>query len=734
MAFHLQSVLRFKHHLRVEPLDEERVFLIGEQERFMLQGRLHALVAPLIDGQRSTAELLSALAGKASPPEILYTLMVLEQRGYLAENVPGMAPEVLAFWQSIGLDARRVMERLQATPVSVVAPGGLAPEPLISALESVGIQVDAGAPLRLVAVEDYLLPRLEVLNREASASKSSWMLVKPTGTNPWIGPIFRPGEGPCWECLAHRLRANRPLERFVQRQRGLEGPLLPPGASVGAGTEAALHLAAVRLAQWIVGGSESVPEDRLIELELRRLRTSEHRVLRRPQCAVCGDPELMRQQALQPVALVSRPKRFTEDGGYRHVPPEETLARHEHHISAITGVVSSMGPVAERDHPLRPVYAAAYFLCPTNPRPAFTDFARPSLGKGRTATQSRASALCEALERYSAIHQGDELLVRGRLSELEGALHPDELQAFSERQFQRREEINAAVTDPRKRVPLRFDERVPISWAPAWSLTHGRRRHLPAAYCYVNLPVPPEEQFCFLNPNGHAAGNSLEEAILQGFLELAERDAVGIWWYNQLPRPSVDLASFGQPYFLELEAHYRSMGFKIWVLDVTNDLQTPAFVALARHQDTGRYCVGFGCHLEARLGVQRALTELNQFFDLTKLPLLWEESEVKDSSFLFPDPSVRARTAQDFPAAQHEDIREDVQTCIDRAGQLGLEVVVMNQTRPDLGLSVAKVVVPGLRHFWPRLGPGRLYDVPVRLGWRAQPLSEEALNSVPLYL
>jgi ribosomal protein S12 methylthiotransferase accessory factor len=45
------------------------------------------------------------------------------------------------------------------------------------------------------------------------------------------------------------------------------------------------------------------------------------------------------------------------------------------------------------------------------------------------------------------------------------------------------------------------------------------------------------------------------------------------------------------------------------------------------------------------------------------------------------------------------------------------EVLVIDQTRPDARLPVARVIVPGLRHFWARLAPGRLYDVPVSLGW-----------------
>jgi hypothetical protein len=58
---------------------------------------------------------------------------------------------------------------------------------------------------------------------------------------------------------------------------------------------------------------------------------------------------------------------------------------------------------------------------------------------------------------------------------------------------------------------------------------------------------------------------------------------------------------------------------------------------------------------------------------------------------------------------------------------------VLDQTRPDTGLHVVKVFVPGLRHFWPRLAPGRLYDVPVGMGWLAKPLTEDQLNTQHLY-
>jgi ribosomal protein S12 methylthiotransferase accessory factor len=248
------------------------------------------------------------------------------------------------------------------------------------------------------------------------------------------------------------------------------------------------------------------------------------------------------------------------------------------------------------------------------------------------------------------------------------------------------------------------------------------------------VPTPPSEQFCAFNPNGHAAGNCLEEAILHGFLELVERDAVALWWYNRARRPGVDLASFGEPYFQALESHYRGLGRRLWALDVTTDLGIPAFVALAR-ADSGRFVVGFGCHLEARLGVQRALTELNQLFDPSeRTPPPWDTSALGDARHLFPDDAASRRTRDDYPGRTRDDLRDDVVACVERAARLGLETLVLDQTRPDTGLAVAAVIVPGLRHFWPRFGPGRLYDVPVRLGWLARPNREEDLNPIPLFV
>ena len=85
--------------------------------------------------------------------------------------------------------------------------------------------------------------------------------------------------------------------------------------------------------------------------------------------------------------------------------------------------------------------------------------------------------------------------------------------------------------------------------------------------------------------NGNAAGNTLEEAILQGFLELVERDSVALWWYNRVRRPAVDLDSFGEPYLRRLTDFLQKYRRDLWVIDLTSDLDIPVFIALSQRPD-----------------------------------------------------------------------------------------------------------------------------------------------------
>jgi oxazoline/thiazoline synthase len=100
---------------------------------------------------------------------------------------------------------------------------------------------------------------------------------------------------------------------------------------------------------------------------------------------------------------------------------------------------------------------------------------------------------------------------------------------------------------------------------------------------------------------------------------------------------------------------------------------------------------------------------------------------VRKNAYLLPHGKALARRAHAAKIA-HLDRPEQVLACAKLAKRFGLDVLVLDQTRPDIQVPVVGVIVPGLRHTDRRLAPGRLYEVPVKLGLRKRPLREAELN------
>ena len=177
-----------------------------------------SLVAGLIDGRRSADDIVDQLSGRARPELVYYALARLEQQGCIAEA-------------DSALPADAVVEH---------------------------------AALAVMAVDDYLDPRLEEWNRRALDTGEPWMIAGPA----CIGPIFRPGRTACWKCLAVRLEQNRP----------------------------ALHAVAPAL-------NTSVPmiEGAIVTTEPPGVRR--HLVTRRPQCPACGQARPVDPWRVEPIVL-----------------------------------------------------------------------------------------------------------------------------------------------------------------------------------------------------------------------------------------------------------------------------------------------------------------------------------------------------------------------------------------------------------------------------------------------
>jgi ribosomal protein S12 methylthiotransferase accessory factor len=605
--------------------------------------------------------------------------------------------------------------------------------------------------LDVVLTDNYLRGELETCNSEALRSGRPWLLVKPTGRQVWVGPLFRPGKTGCWECLVRRLRANSPVASYLQGRNDRPATVLNDRVCTPATLQIAGGLAANAVASWVVRDELPELDGKLQTLDVPTWRLQTHSLVRLPFCPSCGRPN-EQAQPFHPPTLESRKKTFTNDGGHRVVAPEETLARYGHHVSPITGAVPMLERVALAGDGVLHVYVAGNNMARPHQNIAQlrSDLRTLNAGKGTSDAQARASGLCEGLERYSGVFRGDEPRRRARLRELGGsAISPADCLLFSERQYRERDARNA-VGSRFSFIPLPFDPEADLEWSPVWSLTRSEVRWLLTAFCYYDYPQRCDQTYCLACSNGNAAGNTLEEAVLQGFLELVERDSVALWWYSRVRRPGVDFGSFDEPYLDRLRAFLHERGREFWAIDLTADLGIPVFASVCRRTDgpPEQIVLGFGAHLDPRVALLRAVTEMNQMLSSPLLEPQGKEPEdqadpetahwlrtatTANQPYLLPADGP-PRTASSYPHVWADDLTEDIRACRTLVERAGMEMLVLDQTRPEVGLPVAKVIVPGLRHFWSRFAPGRLYDVPVRLGWLPGPLPEDELNPVPMFL
>lgn len=746
---------RIKEKYAKVKVDANYTIMSSEQDSVVLQS---PLAIQLLDTISNTAITKDELVSnhqqyKGNLSEVLITLHQLESEGYITHAKPVFTPEQSAYWEELGYDAQKLASVFKAKTINVKTVGSVNATAFKDLCIETGLQYSDTPYLTVVLSSNYLHPDLEKINREAIKSGIPWLLVKLNGTTPYIGPLMIPDtdDSACWKCLQHRLvlhdQENKLYRALAKTNDTIERPLVSHPISYQWG----ISVAVSELVYWLYHDQNEELSNTLIALKAKTGMRTKHKIVKRPQCPACGDEQITRQHpqpiTLQPQAIIS-----DTPGGYRTVSPEVTLGRYQHHVSEITGVV----PYLKEYHPVQnvPIYnfgsgknlalqSSSLFWLNLHLRSA-------NGGKGRTSIQAKTGALCEAIERYSLMYQGQTYTISASYNELEHAIHPNMCMLYSTTQYQDRERINEESTKFYSLIPIPFDTDKVMDWTPVYSLTDQQFKYLPSCYCYAQYPAEDEKKlYAYPDSNGCAAGNTIEEAILQGFLELVERDAAAIWWYNQIQYPAIDLETARNPYIDQMIVYYKSIHRSLYVLDITTDLNIPVFVAISHSLEKNgkdKILYAFGAHIDANIALERAVIELNQLLPVVmsnkanylttdKVFIDWlDTASLQNNNYLVPLDKTPKNMQTDYPKLCETTIYDSVQFCIDTAKKHGLETLVVDLTQPDIGLPVAKVIVPGLRHFWRRTAPGRLYDVPVKMGKLQQPHTESQLNPLSIFI
>ncbi len=388
--------------------------------------------------------------------------------------------------------------------------------------------------------------------------------------------------------------------------------------------------------------------------------------------------------------------KYSTIGVERSVRPAETIRRVVPLLEKIG--VSRVGEVTHLDRNGLPNFVAV------RPREAGRGISYYN-GKGATRAQARASAIMEAVERASG-ESCSLPVVRASYRQLS---------------------LEAKAVDPIEllapRAPGDLAD-VRLEWVLGEDAIAGVPRYVP-----LNAVVTPYRPVDAQAPwhsstNGLASGNTLDEAICHALCEVIERDAMALDQAAVRVRGGVDAVLEGlgvaqspprpkrntliDPDTLpsrpaRILKRLRLAGLRVYLHDITSDVGVATVhCTLAERLVGGRHAMhgGYGCHPDARVAVVRALTEAAQSRagciqggreDLPEFaavpPPLIDPDEI---SGLSP-----ARSYDDIPTVEHRRVDEDVAWLLARLSSAGFDqAVVVELTRPDLGLPVVRVVVP----------------------------------------
>lgn len=367
-------------------------------------------------------------------------------------------------------------------------------------------------------------------------------------------------------------------------------------------------------------------------------------------------------------------------------------------------------------------------------------------GKGTTRAHAKASALMEAIERYSSLPSNyPGTFIQGSYVQMSKSynkvLHPTELVEFLNQEYN--------------------DEDFIMDYMPGFDLLNNEKVLVPAqtALYRYSPKHPAASAFAHFHTNGLASGNVLEEAICHGLCEVIERDAVSIADlcascipYNILEKIIESLREKYNGHFLtrlpvgeifvddpsifpdvdifdilkeigpikRLVKRFTDAGIPLLIKDITQkDIGIATFVASSIEwisHDYGYFAKGYGAHPDARIALVRAITEVSQTRaaniqgardDLKKIQYN-DEIYKRKWQFMPASSSLARKNSDDTNTIEfyeinthvNDDILRDIDLILKRLKEAGLKkVIIVDLTNPNIGIPVIRAIVPGLETF-----------------------------------
>lgn len=319
-------------------------------------------------------------------------------------------------------------------------------------------------------------------------------------------------------------------------------------------------------------------------------------------------------------------------------------------------------------------------------------------GKGVTPMAARVSAIMEGLERYSAELQESDKIITGKypvLAEEFEILDPVEL-------------ILPDAVDPDAVIP--WTSCYEIMFADDGDTLIAEELLVPTAAVYHPLPSHYYSVFR-TGTNGIASGNALEEAAFHALCEIIERDA---WSLCEAEKTGGKMITgIDDPDLINLINSFKEAGVEVILRDITSDIGLPTIAAISDDvslKDPTLLCLGMGTHSSPKIAALRALTEVAQSratqihgaredavsADVRK-QIGYERTKRLNAKWFDETNSIQWSELKDNSS---DDFLDELKNTIQALNRVGLQTVIFKDlTRPELGIPVVRVIVPGIESY-----------------------------------
>lgn len=323
----------------------------------------------------------------------------------------------------------------------------------------------------------------------------------------------------------------------------------------------------------------------------------------------------------------------------------------------------------------------------------------PPMGKGTSPLLCKASALAEGAE-WLALRRRRELPghVVDRQENIPDALRIEDLLA------------HVATVTPQSLDRIKSLE-CARHWVDGGSLMSGK-----------GLKVPLEYVQCISGTNGVAAGNCIEEALVQGINEVFERRAAITVVRNRMVVPTIDLETIANPVLKAQLDFLRAQDTDVHVKDLSFGGALPCIGVYFVNRRVpselqAHHMLKAAASFDREAALMSCLTEYAQVCQLGRgeaeapaykqllcragtdnfLPLFWfGYVPFPDAGFLAEGPLVPFD-----PGTPFDDCLKDIEQAREICRLLGKDLVAVDLTEPGVDFPVVQVIVPGYSDILP---------------------------------